>query len=394
MKAMILCSAMTLLLGGCSTGAGTMMKSTQVGDSPMIAATADLRFIIARPKAGAPAGASAPVGNARGSTFDPYYSVCAEPSPDVAKAISDALAESASATAEGITALGPKADLSAGQSFALTQNTSISELGRRLATTQVLRDGVYRLCESFANGAIDKHAYSLALSRYGDTMVTLLAIEAVSSISHAQLPASATSVATPPPTPPAPKPPAAADANKADAGKGDAGAAGKGTAAMAPSVAAPAARIEPPQLHKIKLDRASLLPMAAAGPKDTSKKVNDDAAADHGVTPPATDADDNGAGVPAAIVALQAAYLKQSRFAPLFLLCATVLGDPADKNASAKTPPESLRDVCLSQIPRIIDVMIQAQAVETQVASAAIRPSAPAFQKPPAPRSRGENRVH
>ncbi len=51
---------------------------------------------------------------------------------------------------------------------------AMAQLGQRLATIQLLRDGLYRACEAYANGALDKSSYSMILSRFDDTMITLL----------------------------------------------------------------------------------------------------------------------------------------------------------------------------------------------------------------------------
>ena len=51
------------------------------------------------------------------------------------------------------------------------------QLGERLATVQLLRDGLYRACEAFANGAISDATYAMIVSKIDDTMVTMLASE-------------------------------------------------------------------------------------------------------------------------------------------------------------------------------------------------------------------------
>jgi hypothetical protein len=95
---------------------------------------------------------------------------CAEPSPDVAKAVQNAFGLGA-----GARALHPsgvegqlKTDLTSAQVQALAQ------LGERMATIQLLRDGLYRACEAYANGAFSEVTYAVLLSRYDDSMITLL----------------------------------------------------------------------------------------------------------------------------------------------------------------------------------------------------------------------------
>lgn len=99
--------------------------------------------------------------------------VCAEPSPDVAQAIQQALSASLSAstrTADKSASLGGDAGFAAAE--------SVAQLGRRIATIQLLRDELADLCRSFANGAVSSTTYTLRLSRLDKKMITLLMGEA------------------------------------------------------------------------------------------------------------------------------------------------------------------------------------------------------------------------
>jgi hypothetical protein len=58
-------------------------------------------------------------------------------------------------------------------SIARVRAEAAAQLGERLATIQLLRDGLYRACEAYANGAISEAAYAVMLSRYDDTMITM-----------------------------------------------------------------------------------------------------------------------------------------------------------------------------------------------------------------------------
>jgi murein L,D-transpeptidase YcbB/YkuD len=99
---------------------------------------------------------------------------CTEPSPDVAKAISDSISTSVSALIKGLpNGVSPQV----AASFTNSAAASIAQLGERLATIQLLRDGLYRACEGYAQGALSETAYAVLLSRYDDTMVTLLSTE-------------------------------------------------------------------------------------------------------------------------------------------------------------------------------------------------------------------------
>ena len=95
--------------------------------------------------------------------------VCAEPSPDVAKALSEGISLALQADVQGQ----GSGELQVGRSFA----ESIAQLGERLGTIQLLRDGFYRACEAYANGAISDTTYAMIVSGTDDVMATLLASE-------------------------------------------------------------------------------------------------------------------------------------------------------------------------------------------------------------------------
>ncbi len=80
---------------------------------------------------------------------DPARVLCAEPSPDVAQAISESLSASLQAAGRGAAA------------FSQASAESIAQLGERLATIQLLRDKFYRACEAYANGAISATSYTI-----------------------------------------------------------------------------------------------------------------------------------------------------------------------------------------------------------------------------------------
>lgn len=75
---------------------------------------------------------------------------CAEPSPDVTEAFSKALSTAAELSKSGEASL----NASSSASFA----TSVAQLGERLAVIQLFRDRMYRMCEAYANGAVDEVA--------------------------------------------------------------------------------------------------------------------------------------------------------------------------------------------------------------------------------------------
>ncbi len=91
--------------------------------------------------------------------------MCAEPSPDALAAISVALAANIDAAQQG----------SGSASFSTAE--SVVNIGLRTQTIQLLRDGMYRLCEAYFNSALDGLNMADLQARYQNAMVTLLAIE-------------------------------------------------------------------------------------------------------------------------------------------------------------------------------------------------------------------------
>lgn len=153
----------TLMLTACT---GPTVSHQNLGSSDTLATTADARLVYAR---------QIKIWN--DGQVNPDHVVCAEPSPDVAKAIATALSAAIEAEAKGAT--GALADPSVGAGVSHTRSESVAQLGKRLGTIQLLRDGLFSACEAYANGALTRTSYAFLLSRFGDVMVTMLAIEMV-----------------------------------------------------------------------------------------------------------------------------------------------------------------------------------------------------------------------
>ncbi len=96
--------------------------------------------------------------------------LCAEPSPDVAKALSLAMQAETKVATPGGTSVG------IGAGYASSE--ALMTLAGRTTTVVALRDGLYRACEAYANGIIGRSAYAMILSQYGDLLVTLMLGEA------------------------------------------------------------------------------------------------------------------------------------------------------------------------------------------------------------------------
>lgn len=95
-----------------------------------------------------------------------WTAFCAEPSPDTLVAYATSFGLSA-------TVAGKALDVAASQAQAA------ASIGLRTQTIQLLRDGMYRLCESYASGAIDDDDMAMLQRRYQNMMIGLLAIEQI-----------------------------------------------------------------------------------------------------------------------------------------------------------------------------------------------------------------------
>ncbi len=130
------------------------VKHLRIGEAVALATRADIRVITepANPY---------PIAGEEHATI-----VCAEPSPDVALALSRALtAETHATTPAGVVA---------GASGGYQTNEAALALAGRTSAVVALRDGLFRACEAYANGIIGRDSYALILSQYGDLLVTLI----------------------------------------------------------------------------------------------------------------------------------------------------------------------------------------------------------------------------
>lgn len=145
-------------------------------DEPRVYTTADIRMVTHRrhPQTG-------------------QEVTCTEPTPDVAKALSTAGA----LTLKGGSNAGASGEvgLSGGSAEA------VAELAGRSTALIALRDGLFRTCEAYVNGAIGSDAYALVLSRYGQLMTTLFLgedIRGAAALSNTTAPTSPTLITVTP----------------------------------------------------------------------------------------------------------------------------------------------------------------------------------------------------
>lgn len=149
-------TGLVLALAGCTSSANWMsiFRTADLESGVTLITDAKQRVVI-----------NVPARGANGFNI-PTRIVCAEPSPDVAQALSDSISAAIKVEVAG----------KGGGSAAFGRSTAeaVAQLGERLGTIQLLRDGLYRACEAYANGAITRTTYSMIISRYDNAMVTLL----------------------------------------------------------------------------------------------------------------------------------------------------------------------------------------------------------------------------
>lgn len=99
---------------------------------------------------------------------------CSEPAPDAIGTIATSLAAKLSAQAEQ-----PQSgtEVSADGSVDTTTQTAITQLFQRSQGVQVLRDGMYRLCEAHLNDALDSATYRLSVLSLISTLNYVVPIE-------------------------------------------------------------------------------------------------------------------------------------------------------------------------------------------------------------------------
>ena len=159
-----------LSLGGC---ANYIFRSFDIDSGESLSLDAKQRLVLATYKGGKS-------GNRK--------IVCAEPSPDAFSATSASAAASTAFTFPtllpgGQTGTdGGQPGTSGSGGIAAARSESAASIGMRTQTIQLLRDGLYRACEAYMNGAIDQHQYNIVLLNIDKLMITLLGVDAIGTI--------------------------------------------------------------------------------------------------------------------------------------------------------------------------------------------------------------------
>jgi len=152
-------AALLLLTGGCGNW-HTAFRKFSVDDRQSLMVDVKQRavFIASREEAGA------------GGVPVAYPVICAEVSPDAMSAYAAELAAKAQ-TPTG---------LDIGLATATREGAAF--VGNRTHTVQLLRDGMYRLCEAYLNKAISPAQFDFDMRRYQKYMVALMGIEQLTGV--------------------------------------------------------------------------------------------------------------------------------------------------------------------------------------------------------------------
>ena len=165
---------LSLLLGGCTENDQSIYRTVDLSQGSTLLTDAKTRTVLNM----APGGGSSP------GYVIPSRVICAEP---VAQAVSKSFSAELSAAVAG--------EGSGQGQVSAAQAASVAELGKRLAAVQALRDGLYRACEAYANGAITDASYAAILGGYRTTLETTLFGDFLSSRGSTSALVSATSSA-------------------------------------------------------------------------------------------------------------------------------------------------------------------------------------------------------
>jgi hypothetical protein len=112
----------------------------------------------------------------QGRRYDGTYVTCAEPSPDAL------VAQAAVFSARGS---GPVPSGTVSGNAAVGFQESAASLSHRTQTIQILRDGYYRLCEAYLNGAVDRPQYVKVVSQVDLAIAVIAAVDGLGNASAA-----------------------------------------------------------------------------------------------------------------------------------------------------------------------------------------------------------------
>jgi hypothetical protein len=105
------------------------------------------------------------------TTRNDQHVICAEPVPDVVSSVNTDFGFDAN--------IGPALSRAGAADIGRTADETVTNLGKRTQSVQLLRDGLYRACEAYVNGLLDEEDYRRILVNYDEILVALTAIDAL-----------------------------------------------------------------------------------------------------------------------------------------------------------------------------------------------------------------------
>jgi len=110
----------------------------------------------------------------RGEYPEPIRVTCTEPSPD-------ALVARAAALSANATVNPPAGEAGGSGGLAASSSEAAASIGFRNQTVQMLRDGYFRLCEAYLNGALSRDRYEHMVANADTFMAVVSALEVLGS---------------------------------------------------------------------------------------------------------------------------------------------------------------------------------------------------------------------
>jgi hypothetical protein len=155
-RGMIVC-VVAILASGCGS---TIHIEDNVGGTDTLSVDAKQRLMLV--------GTRPPTRPERGDF--PIRVTCTEPSPD-------ALVARAAALSASGTLSPPAGEVGGSAGLAASSSEAAASIGFRNQTVQMLRDGYFRLCEAYLNGALSKEHYETMVTNADTFMAVVSALE-------------------------------------------------------------------------------------------------------------------------------------------------------------------------------------------------------------------------
>jgi len=161
-KKVVIAGITVLALSACSS---TIHTTSKLGPYDVLSIDAKQRLVIAGTRPGTE-----------------QRIICTEPSPDAIVAAASYAAARAQRNVSNTGSDGSVSSNNTNGAAGFGRSESVGSIGLRTPTIQLLRDGYFRVCEAYLNGAIGKSHYDGVVRNIDSFMITLVAIEAIGGV--------------------------------------------------------------------------------------------------------------------------------------------------------------------------------------------------------------------